>query len=135
MNWEWLQGHEALLIWLGALSLVSFIASILLIPMIVVRMDKHYFVRRRAAGVSGANGLLRWIMAIGKNLLGFLLFIAGFVMLFVPGQGLLTMLVGLTLMDFPGKNQLQIKVLRMKAVRRSLNWIRSRKGREDLIIP
>ena len=135
MSWEWLEGHEILLYRLGALSLISFLAGILIIPILVARMDPRYFVRDGSIRIPAKGGLGHWIKRVGKNALGGALLFAGFVMLFVPGQGLLTMLIGLTLIDFPGKTQLQRKVVQIRAVRHSLNWMRLRKGREKLIFP
>ena len=135
MNWEWLEGHEVLLYWLGALSLISFLAGILIIPILVARMDSRYFVRDVSFRTSAKRGLGHWIKRVGKNALGGVLLFAGFVMLFVPGQGVLTMLIGLTLVDFLGKTKLQRKLVQIKPVQRSLNWMRLRKGREKLIFP
>ena len=135
MNWEWLKGHEALLYWIGALSLISFLVGIVIIPILVARMDPCYFVRDCSIRMSAKKGLGHWIKRVGKNALGGALLFAGFVMLFVPGQGVLTMLIGLTLIDFPGKTHLQLKVVQIRAVRHSLNWMRLRKGREKLIFP
>jgi hypothetical protein len=56
-------------------------------------------------------------------------------MLFIPGQGLLTMFLGLVLLDFPGKYKLQLYCLKVRPVRRSLNWIRRKYGKEAFIFP
>ena len=135
MIWEWLKDHEPLLLWLGALSLFTFTVSLWLIPFLVVRMESDYFIRGHEPLCSRRNRLVRWGLLAGKNALGLLLLLAGIVMLFVPGQGLLTILMGLALLDFPGRRQLQLRVLRHDVVKRSLNWIRARKGKEELIIP
>ena len=135
MSWEWVRSNEELFLWLGALSLVTFAASFVLIPFIVARMEKDYFIRGQAPLSDSGNGLTRWIVFVGKTLLGLFLLLAGIVMLFVPGQGLLTILIGLALLDFPGKAQLQLRFLRFDSVKRSLNWIRARKGKEDFLIP
>ncbi len=46
-----------------------------------------------------------------RNLYGGLLIIAGVIMLFTPGQGLLTLLAGFLLLDFPGKRRTWRKIL------------------------
>ena len=124
MSWEWVRGNETLFVRLGVLSLVTFAASLVLIPFIVARMEKDYFIRGQAPFCDRGNGLTRCIVFVGKTLLGLFLLLTGIVMLFVPGQGLLTILIGLALLDFPGKAQLQLRFLRFNAVKRSLNWIR-----------
>ena len=63
-----------------------------------------------------------------KNLLGALLVVLGLVMLVTPGQGLLTLLAGLLLMNFPGKYRLECWVVLRPGVLRALNWLRGRGG-------
>lgn len=77
--------------------------------------------------------MLASIIFFLRNTVGFGLLAAGTVMLFMPGQGILTMLIGLSFMDFPGKHQLLEKVVQGTRVQRSLNWIRRKGGKEDLL--
>jgi|TARA_B110000483_G_C18031019_1_gene478733 hypothetical protein len=49
------------------------------------------------------------------------LFLVGLLLLFLPGQGLLTILIGLMLMNYPGKSRLEQKIVRMPGVLASLN--------------
>jgi hypothetical protein len=70
-----------------------------------------------------------------KNLLGIFLIVAGLVMLLVPGQGLLTIAVGLVLTDFPGKFHLQRWIVARKSVWRSIGWLRKRTGKPPLERP
>ena len=56
-------------------------------------------------------------------------------MLALPGQGILTMLVGLMLMDFPGKRSLEIRIIGNRMVSRTVNWMRRKAKREPLRIP
>ena len=44
------------------------------------------------------------------------------------GQGLLTLLVGLLLMNFPGKYQLERWLVGRPGVLAALDWLRQRKG-------
>jgi uncharacterized membrane protein (UPF0136 family) len=76
--------------------------------------------------------LLRGVFLLVKNALGALLFIAGSVMIFLPGQGLLTMVAGLALLNFPGKRKLEMRFLHMPRVLSSINWLRTKAGREPL---
>ena len=57
---------------------------------------------------------------------GILLILAGIVMLVIPGQGLLTIFLGVFLMDFSGKYHLERRLIQQKQVRESINWIRLR---------
>ena len=53
----------------------------------------------------------------------------------VPGQGLLTILVGLLLLDMPGKQQLERRLLGRPAIIHAVNRLRDRVGRKPLICP
>ncbi|MBA6417405.1 hypothetical protein H4J50_15435 [Colwellia sp. 6M3] len=54
-------------------------------------------------------------------------------MLVLPGQGLITMLIGLSLIPFPGKHKLEKNILARKSVRSSLNWIRTKAKKDPFI--
>src|SRR5690606_5211356 len=79
--------------------------------------------------------LLRWTALVGKNLAGAAIVVTGFLMLVLPGQGILTMLLGLTLLDLPGKRRLEIALLKRPGVSRAVNWLRGRYGRPPLKLP
>ena len=132
MIWEWAKEHVW---WIGIGSLLTFVGSLILLPVLVVRMAPDYFMPGRRPAFGAAHPGLRAIGLVGKNLLGLMLLLAGVAMLFIPGQGLLTMLMGLALMDFPGKRAAELKLVRMPKVNRALNWIRRRYGREPLQVP
>jgi hypothetical protein len=55
--------------------------------------------------------VLRLSGLVVKNVVGVVFLLAGFAMLFLPGQGLLTMLIGVSLMDFPRKRELEAKMV------------------------
>ena len=56
-------------------------------------------------------------------------------MLFIPGQGLITMLVGVMLMNFPKKRTLALRIIRQREVSRAVTWMRKRSGRPPLLLP
>lgn len=114
---------EAIL--LGA-SLGMFLATLAGIPLFLVRIPDDYFVRRRKH--SRAVSVLRTIV-------GILLVALGIAMLVLPGQGLLTVLVGLTLMDLPFKKRLIRKLLSNEKISRSLTKLRRKHGRGPLKLP
>jgi hypothetical protein len=53
-------------------------------------------------------------------------------MLFLPGQGLLTMVAGLLMMDYPGKFALERKIALTPSILSKLNWLRSTVNRPPL---
>jgi len=71
-------------------------------------------------------------MPLLKNVTGVLLIVAGIVMLFIPGQGLLTMLAGVVLTDFPDKLRCELWLVRRAQVRRSINWFGRRSEQSEL---
>ncbi|HYG08570.1 MAG TPA: hypothetical protein VD835_01220, partial [Pyrinomonadaceae bacterium] len=50
----------------------------------------------------------------------------------VPGQGVLTILMGVMLLDFPGKRRLELKLVSRPNVLRAINRIRQRFDRPPL---
>jgi hypothetical protein len=74
-------------------------------------------------------------MLVAKNLLGIVLLVAGVLMLVAPGQGLLTIAMGIVLIDFPGKFRLERWVVTRPNVWRTLNWLRRRARRPELQRP
>ena len=70
-----------------------------------------------------------------KNLAGAVLVLAGLAMLVLPGQGLLTIVVGLLFLDFPGKRSLELRLVRHPPVLRTINWLRATAHRPPLQMP
>jgi len=55
-------------------------------------------------------------------------------MLVLPGQGLLTILFGIALLDFPGKYRLERRIVSYPKVLNSINWIRKKANKKPLVI-
>lgn len=104
---------------------------------VVLRLPADYFTHNRREPIyrHGTHPLLGWSLVLLKNLSGLVLVILGVVMLFTPGQGLLTLLVGLMLLNFPGKYRLERRLVRLGPVIPALNWLRGRWGRAPLMDP
>ncbi|HJO34917.1 MAG: PGPGW domain-containing protein [Pseudomonadota bacterium] len=121
--------------WVLPLSVAMFIGTLALIPWFVIRLPADYFCRRRRPLLPLGRGLTGWLLWLPKNLAGALLLVAGVAMLVLPGQGILTILLGLMLLDFPGKYQLEHRLLRRPRVLSTLNWLRRRAQRPPLRMP
>ena len=128
---SWLQDNSALLGWLGALSLGSLVLTALLLPMFVLRLPADYFLVSRQE-LAGRRGALQWFLRAAKNVLGVVFVLAGIVMIVLPGQGLLTIFIGLLLADFPGKRALERRLVRRPAILGFLNRLRQRHGKAPL---
>jgi hypothetical protein len=120
--------HETAILWLTASSLVTFIGTLIIIPLLVVRIPYDYFSNSNRRRMLWANHhpMLRAVLLVIKNLCGALFILAGIIMLVLPGQGLLTILIGVMLLDFPGKYQLERWLVTRRPVLRSINWLRKR---------
>jgi len=77
--------------------------------------------------------LAQVLVPLLRNLLGAVLLLAGVAMLVLPGQGLLTMVIGLCLMDFPGKRKVLDWLVGRAAIQQGLNWIRRKQGKEEFL--
>ncbi len=134
---EWMKDHKAITGLAVTLSFFTFLASLIVTPAIVIRMSPDYFLRPRARPHTfrQQHPTLRWTGLVLKNFLGFFLILAGIAMLALPGQGLLTIFMGLVLANFPGKNRLELYLVRLPAIAKSINWMRKKAGREPLQIP
>ena len=105
---------------LGGVSLLLLLVSLVAIPWVLCRLPESYLVEApEPEGLGLAKRMLR-------NVLGGVLLIVGLLMLVLPGQGLLTMCVGLTLIDFPKKREWIKRVLTRPRLLKLINSIRER---------
>ena len=123
------------LIWLTALSFVFFIGTLIAIPFILVRLSADYFdVRVPRPWMQHHHPVLRVVGHIVKNVLGTVFLFAGFLMLFLPGQGVLTMLIGISMLDFPGKRKIEAKLIGQPTVLSVINSLGERRGKPPLVL-
>jgi hypothetical protein len=122
------------LTWRGALIgvlvfVITFLVNLGIVSLILVKIPANYFkTNHRAKFWSGPHPALHAAKFIGKNVLGFLLVALGIVLSIpgVPGQGLLTILLGIMLLDFPGKSTLERKLLHRPEIVNGINRLRAR---------
>lgn len=128
--------NEHWILWLSLLSAGSFVLSLAALPWLVARLPADYFLsdQKIATPWQHHHPILRAAAVIARNLLAIVLLAGGVIMLFVPGQGLLTMAVGLLLLDYPGKFALEKKIVAIPSVRKGLNWLRRKKNAPPLRI-
>jgi Putative transmembrane protein (PGPGW) len=123
------------LIWLAALSIVFFVGTLIAIPFILVRLSADYFdVRVPRPWMQDHHPVLRVAGHIVKNVVGAVFLIAGFLMLFLPGQGVLTMLIGISMLDFPGKRKIEAKLIGQPTVLNVINSMRKKCGKPPLVL-
>lgn len=133
---EWLTVHQHILGWMGLISLLVFSLSLLSLPWLVAKIPEDYFLPCERKRVLLKNGIFgTWIIIfILKNLIGLLLLICGLLMLFLPGQGVLTIIAGLVMTDYPGKYKLERRIVSNKTVLEKLNWLRNKANQPNLRI-
>lgn len=122
-----------MLIWLTALSMVFFVGTLIAIPFILVRLPADYFdVRVPRPWMEDHHPVLRLVGHIVKNVVGAIFVFAGFLMLFLPGQGVLTMLIGISMLDFPGKRKIEATLIGQPTVLSVINGMRQKFNKPPL---
>ena len=120
----------------GALIFVaSFFINLAIVSVILVKLPANHFSKSRKTKFwSGPHPAVHAAKVIGKNLAGILLVALGIVLSLpgVPGQGLLTILLGVMLLDFPGRDRLEQKLLSKPSIVNSINGLRQRFGKPPL---
>ena len=140
--WEWVSNTISALTWQKALFgfgifLVTFSFNLAIVTFLLVRMPADYFhPAYDRSFMPGSRGAMRWAGVIGKNLLGVLLVALGLLLSLpgVPGQGLLTILLGVVLLDIPGVNALEHKLIRRPMVISAINGLRARFNKPPLVL-
>jgi hypothetical protein len=119
-----------------AVLLGMMVASVVVALTVLLRMPADYFMVQTQAVSPARRGVLVCTGVILRNLLGLVLLASGIVLSVpgVPGQGLLTILAGLLLLDFPGKRRVLVKLCGRPRVLRSINWLRAKCSRRPLAI-
>ncbi len=119
-----------------AIWLAATIATLAVAALIVVRLPPTYFVEDDA---QHAARLAPWrsLRALAQNVFGLILVALGLLMSIpgVPGQGLLTVMIGLMLLDFPGRRRLEKSLARRRSILAAMNRIRARFGHPPLLPP
>jgi hypothetical protein len=133
---EIIRTHEAVTLWLAAISFVCFLLGLVLLPWLVVRLPEDYFAGRRRSSQYriGPDSPLAWLLLVVKNLVGGVLVLLGIAMLVLPGQGLLAILLGIALMNFPGKYRLERWLVSRGSTLKLINYLRRKRGKPALVL-
>lgn len=127
---------QEVLIAMTIISALMFFGTILLIPVIVIRLPVDYFLHdEERVWLEGHHPLLRYVGVAVKNGVGLIFLVAGIAMLVLPGQGLLTMVIGVSLLDFPGKRKIEHRLLTRPMVLQAMNAIRRKFDKPPFVSP
>ncbi len=134
---DWVLDNKPLVTALIAASVVMFVGGLILIPVFVVRMPADFFTRRERPPDtwSRRHPAMQIALRVVRNIVGAILVVLGVAMLLLPGQGLLTVLVGVGFLEFPGKRRLELWLVRLPGVLKAINWLRDNRGHPPLAMP
>ncbi len=126
----------SLLIGVG-LFLISLAISFGAIAIVMLKIPANYFSSHYVQGfLPDSPWLVRWGVVVLKNLFGVFLILLGIVLSLpgVPGQGIITILLGLIMLDIPGKRPLEARIIKRPAVLAAINGLRARYNKPPLIL-
>lgn len=107
------------------------------IAVVLVKIPANYFSSHyRQDFLPDSSWIVRWGAVIAKNLFGVFLILLGIVLSLpgVPGQGILTILLGLIMLDIPGKRPLEAQIIKRPAVLAAANNLRARWRKPPLLL-
>src|SRR6266478_4408612 len=119
------------------LFVVTFAVSLGVISFILVKVPPTYFQQSHPRDFwIERHPAIRWAGVIAKNLLGMVLVLLGILMSIpgVPGQGILTILLGIMLLDFPGKRTLEYKLVSRPMILEKINRLRHKFSKPPLVL-
>lgn len=121
----------------AGLFIVSLTISFAAIGIVMVKIPASYFSSHYERDfLPDSPWLVRWGAVIVKNIAGVLLIALGIVLSLpgVPGQGILTILLGLIMIDIPGKRPLESWIIKRPNVLAAINKLRHKYGKPALIM-
>ncbi len=139
---EWLTSYWQSLSWgsiaLGAgVFVFSLALSFAAIVIVMVKIPENYFSSHYEQDfLPNSSWLVRWGAVILKNLLGVFLILLGVLLSLpgVPGQGILTILLGVIMLDIPGKRPLEARIIKRPNVLSAVNRLRGRFGKPPMVM-
>jgi hypothetical protein len=133
--WQSLSWNQILLgasLFVGSLT-ISFGAIVL----VMVKIPADYFSPHYEQNfLPNTHWTMKWGAMILKNLLGIFLILLGIMLSLpgIPGQGLLTILLGLIMLDIPGKRPLEARIIQRPSILAAINKLRARFKKPPLIL-
>jgi hypothetical protein len=119
------------------LFVLSIIISFAAIGLVMVKIPPNYFSSHYQRDfLPDSPWVVRWGAVIAKNIAGVFLILLGIVLSLpgVPGQGFLTILLGLIILDIPGKRPIESKIIQRPAVLAAINKLRLKYGKPPLVM-
>ena len=104
--------------------------SVVVVGYVLARLPADYFINPDAQRPIDRHPVLKALALLVRNTIGYFLIALGAVLSLpgVPGQGLLTILMGVMLIDFPGKHRFQRWLVTRRVILPAVNRLRARAG-------
>ena len=121
----------------AVLFVVTFVISSAVVTFVLVKLPANYFHSSHAREfLVERHPVLRAVGIFAKNLLGLALVVLGIIMAVpgVPGPGVLSILLGIMLLDFPGKRALETRIISRPRVNSAVNALRARFDKPPLML-
>jgi|GEM_PF-1333860 len=125
-------------IWAAVVAVILLFAANAVVVYLVVRLPETYFCDPPGRSrLRERHPILYGVLRIAKNLVGGLMVLAGALLTLpgVPGPGLVLIVLGVSLVEFPGKRRLARNLVRRKGIHGTMNWLRARFGKPPLVLP
>ena len=140
--WQWISQYWEALTWSKMLvGIFLFILSIVVsygaVMFVIVKIPADYFSSNYASRFkSDERFFVRWGATVFKNIIGVILVLIGIVFSIpgMPGPGLITILLGLVMIDIPGKRPLEARLIKRPAVLGAVNKLRARYNKSPLLL-
>jgi hypothetical protein len=119
-------------LFVGSLA-VSFAATVI----VMVKIPPNYFSSHYEQDfLPDSPWLVRWGAVILKNVFGVFLILLGIVLSLpgIPGQGILTILLGIIMLDIPGKRPIEARIIKRPALLAVINKLRARYDKPPLVV-
>ena len=127
-------GKVALFVGLFLLSLAFSFASI---AVVMVKIPANYFSPHYVQDfLPNSPWIVRWGAVVAKNLFGIFLIGLGIILSLpgIPGQGFLTILLGLIMLDIPGKRPLEARIIKRPSILSAINNFRAKYNKPPLVM-
>jgi hypothetical protein len=113
------------------ISMLMLLGTLALTPWMIARLPQDYFHNPHHQPLEALQDRpwMRYPLLFLKNLVGFFFLLVGFALLFLPGQGLLTLVLAMVLIDFPGKFALKSRLIRIPRLHKAINHFRKTHGK------
>jgi hypothetical protein len=120
-----------------ALSIIASVGGVVVVAIVLVTLPPDYFVDSAIRQLlPNTHPLIRWTVVFLKNLLGGTLVVFGLVMSVpgIPGPGIMTIVIGLMLLDFAEKRRWARWGISRPPILRAANGLRRKYGKPPFVM-